>query len=249
MNDYYKITKEQMSELYKLKEEYGDQIPFCKSFVEAEFIINKFKYAMKGLDVPVTRSQRKVLSILRKKHNVKIPYCTNQKMAAGIIDRYNKKYNVLNNKRLEGYHSVFVGNAKAGMTVKQYIIIDSLTARYGNKVIPVIKTRKEAWDFINKYQEIIYSNENGFYIDKENINILKIDQVKEEVILEQFSDECKKIVKDTRNHLSKKDKEIYDVIINGLDEKLVKEFSEGLINREERNNKIKKLNEKMKKQK
>lgn len=59
----------------------------------------------------------------------------------------------------------------------------------------------------------------------------------------------KKIVKDTRNHLSKKDIEIYDIIINGLDEKLVKEFSEGLINREERNNKIKKLNEKMKKQK
>jgi hypothetical protein len=168
----YNVTQEQKNELAKLRKEYKN-IPYCSSYIEAEAVINKYKYTLKGLDAPVTRSQKKILAILRNEFHVKLPFCNTQKMAAGIINRYDKKYHVLHNKRLEGYHCVFEGKANQPMTAKQLIIIDSLAIRYGDKIIPEIKTRKEAWDFINKYQEVIYSNENGFFIDKENINLLK----------------------------------------------------------------------------
>ena len=176
MSYYNNVTKYQMSELCKLRKEYqpkGIKIPYCKTYDGAEAVINKYKFTMKGLAAPVTKNQKMIIDILERKHGLKLPKLTDQKQAALIIDACDKVYHVLTNRRLKHYHEECKCRNMA-ITDNQILVLEGLKLRYGNDAVPEFKNLGEAWDFIAKFQDIIYINENGLYIDNENVNLKKL---------------------------------------------------------------------------
>lgn len=167
----YEVTQQQRKDLALLRKEYKD-LPYCHNFTEAETIINKYKYRLKGLPVPLTKSQKRLLAQLRS-HNVYFPFCDNQKDAIKIIREYADKYDLLHNTRLKGFEGEFTGGCNNPITPKQTLIIESLILCYGEDIVPKMSTSKQAWEFINKYQYLIYKNELGFFIDDQNVEMLK----------------------------------------------------------------------------
>ena len=105
---------------------------------------------------------------------------------------------------LNGYGKQFKGSYNDEPTEKQKNIILKLRLYYGKDKIPYCKTKKEAWDCIKYYEDVIKydKNKNEFYIEDNKVEYNKNDNnLTMYTIVSDKELECIKLVNQLRSVL------------------------------------------------
>lgn len=143
-------------------------------------------------------------------------------------------------ENLNGYKKQFKGNYNDEPTEKQKNIILKLQLFYGRDKVPTCKTRKQAWDCINQYADVIKfdKNKNEFYIEDVTITHSTFYTIVSDEELK-----CRQLVKQLKYTLKGEELEDYENLISYIgDIKTIIEVTELMMEQ-----KRKALIEKMKK--
>ena len=141
-------------------------------------------------------------------------------------------------KNLNGYGKQFKGNHSDEPTDKQKNIILKLRTFYGKEKIPYCKTKKQAWDLIKYYEDVIKFDRktNEFYIEDTEVKYNKNDN--DLTIYTIVSDEeleCIKRVNQLRSVLKGDELDDYEKLISDIgDFKIIAEVTEIMIKQQQK---------------
>lgn len=122
-------------------------------------------------------------------------------------------------ENLNGYKKQFKGNHNDEPTEKQKNIILKLKLFYGKDRIPDCKTKKEAWDCIKYYEDVIKFDRktNDFYIEDTKVEYNRNDnKLTMYTIVSDRELECIKLTNQLKSVLKGEELEDYEKLISEI---------------------------------